>query len=70
MSERGFREGAGSLEERVLVQTIEQLREQMVKTAERQGSLVDAHVVAISQQLDTLLVKLQRLKMRRLCQAG
>ncbi|MGB8954149.1 MAG: aspartyl-phosphate phosphatase Spo0E family protein [Tumebacillaceae bacterium] len=58
------------MEERVLVQTIERLREQMVMTAERQGSLVDAHVVAISQQLDAFIVQLQRLKMRRLYQAG
>ena len=54
----------------MLVQMIEQLREQMVLTAERQGSLVDAHVVAISQQLDAFIVQLQRLRMRRLCPAG
>jgi Spo0E like sporulation regulatory protein len=58
------------VEERVLLQTIEQLREQMVRAAERQGSLVDAHVLAISQQLDAFIVQLQRLKMRRLYQAG
>ena len=58
------------MDETNLVQTIERLRLAMVETALEKGSLVEPSVVAISQQLDTLIVQLQRMKMNRFYKAG
>ncbi|MGZ4164950.1 MAG: Spo0E family sporulation regulatory protein-aspartic acid phosphatase [Tumebacillaceae bacterium] len=45
----------------ILTHQIEGLRAEMVKLAERKGSLCDPQVIALSQQLDQLLVTMQRL---------
>jgi hypothetical protein len=41
---------------------IEGLRSEMIRVAEHAGSLVDPRVIALSQQLDQLLVLMQQLK--------
>lgn len=54
------------MNEASLNQTIESLRLQMVKLANEKGSFVDKSVIAVSQQLDQYLVRLERLKGKRL----
>lgn len=41
---------------------IEGLRSEMIRVAEHTGSLIDPRVIALSQQLDQLLVVMQRLR--------
>ena len=41
---------------------IEGLRSEMIRVAEHTGSLIDPRVIALSQQLDQLLLVMQRLK--------
>ncbi|HJV46284.1 MAG TPA: aspartyl-phosphate phosphatase Spo0E family protein [Bacillota bacterium] len=53
------------MNEATLNQTIENLRLQMIKLANEKGSFVDKSVIAISQQLDHYLVKLEHLKGNR-----
>lgn len=47
-----------------ILKKIEQLRLQMIKLAEKKGSLIDPSVIAVSQELDQLLIQLQRIKMK------
>lgn len=47
----------------MLAVQIEGLRSEMIKVAERQGSLVDPQVVEISQRLDRLILLMQQNKM-------
>lgn len=54
-------------EELQLELKVESFRIQMIKLAEENGSLIDGKVIEISQQLDTLLVRLQRMKIQCLC---
>ncbi|HEU4963265.1 MAG TPA: aspartyl-phosphate phosphatase Spo0E family protein [Bacilli bacterium] len=53
------------MEELVLEKRIELLRRQMILMAESTGDLGHGYVIAISQQLDDFLVRLQRLRMQR-----
>jgi len=41
---------------------IEGLRSEMIRLAEHKGSLIDPQVIEVSQQLDQLLVMMQRLQ--------
>ena len=41
---------------------IESLRSEMIRVAEHTGSLIDPRVIALSQQLDQLLLVIQRIK--------
>lgn len=41
---------------------VEKFRVQMIRLAEEKGNLLDGKVLEISQQLDRLLVQLQRMK--------
>ncbi len=49
---------------------IEMLRVKMVQTAMQKGSLVDTHVLELSQQLDELILKYQTAKGRKLAAQG
>ena len=46
----------------ILSSNVEELRGRMIRIAKERGSLVDEHVVEISQELDQLLVQLQTQK--------
>ncbi|MCX7568796.1 aspartyl-phosphate phosphatase Spo0E family protein [Tumebacillus sp. DT12] len=50
----------------LLQKQIARLRAKMISTAERTRSLTDQDVIRISQELDTYLVQLQRMKMQRM----
>lgn len=54
-------------EELQLELKVESFRIQMIELAAEKGSLIDGKVIEISQQLDTLLVRLQRMKTQCLC---
>lgn len=54
-------------EELQLELKVESYRLQMIKLAEEKGSLRDGKVIEISQQLDKLLVRLQRMKTQCFC---
>ena len=45
-----------------LTHQIEGLRSEMIRVADLKGSLMDPQVIALSQQLDQLLVVMQRIK--------
>ncbi|MBP1933961.1 aspartyl-phosphate phosphatase Spo0E family protein [Ammoniphilus resinae] len=53
------------MNEALLNQTIEDLRVEMVRLASEKGSFLDKKVLALSQQLDQYLVKLERIKLNR-----
>ncbi|CAM3521536.1 aspartyl-phosphate phosphatase Spo0E family protein [Marinicrinis lubricantis] len=47
------------MEKKQLMETIERLRSEMVELAEIKGSMLDDHVIAISQKLDRFLTYYQ-----------
>ncbi|MBL0385558.1 aspartyl-phosphate phosphatase Spo0E family protein [Tumebacillus sp. ITR2] len=58
-----FVKGVTVLEHELELETlINQLRQQMTQAYEEKGTLTDACVIAISQELDLHIVKAQRLK--------
>jgi hypothetical protein len=51
------------MEDKLLERKVECLRLHMIELANESDSLLDAKVIQVSQKLDELLVKLQRIRM-------
>lgn len=58
--------GDSLVDESDIYQMIEYLRGEMVQVAIDKGSLIDHHVLALSQQLDEFIVLIQRMHLNRL----